>query len=71
MPSHAKLVAQACFMSFKSFPAFPRPESSRKNLRLDELEAFRMLAAEMLKMDRAGLEAALANGTIIEVNCDG
>ena len=30
-----------------------------------------MLAAEMLKMDRAGLEAALANGTIIEVNCDG
>ena len=64
MSSHAKLVVQACFIH-----GFAK--SSRKNLRLDELEAFRMLAAEMLKMDRAGLEAALANGTIIEVNCDG
>ena len=43
-------------------------KSSRQNLRRDELEAFRMLADEVLKMDRAGLEAALANGTNIEVN---
>ena len=43
-------------------------KSSRKNLRRDELEAFRMLVDEVLKMDRADLEAAQANGTNIEVN---
>ena len=46
-------------------------KSSRENLRRDELRAFRMLAGEMLVLDEADLEAALANGTIIEVNCDG
>ena len=46
-------------------------KSSRKNLRRDELEAFRMLADEMLGLTRAGLTAALANGTIIGVTCDG
>ena len=46
-------------------------KSSRKNLRRDELEAFRMLADEMLTLDQAGLKAAMANGTIVEVNCDG
>ena len=43
-------------------------KSSRTNLRRDEHEAFRLLADEMLKMDRADLEAAQANGTNIEVN---
>ena len=43
-------------------------KSDRDNLRRDELKAFRTLAGEMLKLDEAGLQAALANGTIIEVN---
>ena len=30
-----------------------------------------MLAGEMLELDEAGLGAALANGTIIEVSRDG
>ena len=46
-------------------------KSSRDNLRRDELKAFRMLADEMLAMDDAGLRAALANGTIMEVACHG
>ena len=46
-------------------------KSSRTSRRRDELEAFRMLADEMLTLDRAGLKAAMANGTIVEVNCDG
>ena len=45
-------------------------KSSRTNLRRDELEAFRLLADEMLGMTDAGLAAALANGTIIGVACD-
>lgn len=48
-----------------------RAKSDRENLRRDELEAFRTLADEMLKLDEPGLQAALANGTIIEVNYDG
>ena len=43
----------------------------RANLRRDELRAFRAIAAELLELNAAGLEAALANGTIIEVTCDG
>ena len=46
-------------------------KSDRQNLRRDELEAFRLLADEMLKLDGLGLQAALANGTIIEVTNDG
>ena len=45
-------------------------KSSRKNLRQHELEAFRMLADEMLGLTSASLAAALANGTIIRVTCD-
>ena len=45
-------------------------KSSRTNLRRDELEAFRLLADEMLGMTDADLAAALANGTIIEVTCN-
>ncbi len=43
----------------------------RQNLRRDELKAFRLLADEMLAMDTPGLDAALSNGTIVEVTCDG
>ena len=42
-------------------------ERSRKNLRRDELETFRLLADEYLALDRAGLAAAQAVGAIIEV----
>ena len=45
-------------------------KSSRENLRRDELEAFRLLADEMLGLTGADLAVALANGTIIEVRCD-
>ena len=45
-------------------------KSNRENLRRNELEAFRMLADEMLGLTGAGLAAALENGTIIEVTCD-
>ena len=46
-------------------------KSGRDNLRRDELKAFRLLAEEMLAMDDADLRAALSNGTIVEVACDG
>lgn len=46
-------------------------KSGRQNLRRDELMAFRALADEMLVLDRSELDAALANGTIIEVIRDG
>ena len=46
-------------------------KSARDNLRRDELQAFRKLADEMLALDEAGLEAALMNGTVVEVICDG
>ena len=46
-------------------------KSNRQNLRRDELRAFRLLADEMLRLDESGLQAALANGTIIEVTNDG
>ena len=54
-----------------AFFVYAFAKSSRKNLRRNELEAFRMLADEMLTLDQAGLEAAMANGTIVEVNCNG
>ena len=46
-------------------------KSHRENLRRDELRVFRAIAAELLELNEAGFEAALANGTIIEVTCDG
>ena len=46
-------------------------KSDRENLRRDELKAFRLLADEVLAMDEAGLGAALSNGTIVEVACNG
>lgn len=54
-----------------AFFVFGFAKSGRENLRRDELKAFRTLADAMLKLDEVGLHAALANGTIIEVNNDG
>ena len=45
-------------------------KSDRENLRHDELKALRRLADEMFALDKPGIEAMLANGTISEVNCD-
>ena len=39
--------------------------------RRDELMAFRALADEMLVLDESALDAALANGTIVEVMRNG
>ena len=60
----------------RSMPTWVAGSSSsglrgRDNIRRDELKAFRLLAEEMLGMDDAGLRAALSNGTIMEVACDG
>ena len=46
-------------------------KNARDNLRRDELRAFRKLTNEMLVLDESGIEAALTNRTVIEVNCDG
>ena len=45
-------------------------KSGRKNLRRDELVAFRLLADEYLALDQAGLTAAQSVGAIIQVKCD-
>ena len=65
--------AQSCYFAggnaASSYTGFAK--SDRDNLRRDELKAFRLLADEMLAMGDNGLPAALANGTIVEVACDG
>ncbi len=45
-------------------------KSDRDNLRRKELSGLRSLANEYLGLDAAGLTAAQATGTIIEVECD-
>ncbi len=45
-------------------------KSERENLRRDELRTLRRLAEDLFGLDRAELEAMLANGTISEVICD-
>ena len=45
-------------------------KSDRENLRRNELETFRLLADEYLALDKRGLAAAQAAGTIVEVKCD-
>ena len=54
-----------------AFFVFGFAKSGRENLRPDELKAFRTLADAMLKLDEVSLQAALVNGTIIEVKNDG
>ena len=55
----------------RAFFVYGFAKNDRKNLRRDELGAFRMLAGEMLELDEAGLDAALANETIMKLNRDG
>lgn len=54
-----------------SFFVYGFAKSDRDNIRKDELKAFRALANEMLALDAAALTAAMSNGTIMEVICDG
>lgn len=51
----------------RAFFVYGFPKSARKNIRDDELAAFRRLAGELLALDDAGLRAAIANETIMEV----
>jgi len=46
-------------------------KNDRDNIDRQELRAFRLLAAEMLAMDRRALTAALRNGTIMEIDGNG
>ena len=55
----------------RSFFAYGFAKSDRGNIRKDELKAFRKLADEMLGLDDKALQAAMSNGTIMEVICDG
>jgi hypothetical protein len=43
-------------------------KSDRDNVKADELRAFRRLADEMFRLDERALAAALANGTLVEVD---
>lgn len=55
----------------RAFFAYGFAKNDRANIARDELKAFRMLAGEMLGLDDDALGAAMANGTIMEVICDG
>jgi len=54
----------------RSFFVYGFAKKDRDNIRKDELKAFRALASEVLQLDQAGLKAAMANGTIMEVICN-
>lgn len=45
-------------------------KSDRENIDDDELAAFRRLAAELLALSQDLLDALVANGTLVEVDCD-
>lgn len=45
-------------------------KKARGNIRTDELRAFRMLADQLLALDEAALQAAMANGTVIEIGAE-
>ena len=55
----------------RSFFVYGFSKSGRSNIRKDELKAFRMLANELLGLNDNAMSAAMANGTIKEVICDG
>lgn len=55
----------------RSFFVYGFAKNSRDNIKKNELKAFRMLAGKMLDMDEAAVKAAMENGTIMEVICDG
>lgn len=50
--------------------AYGYAKSDRDDIELDELRAFRALARVMLALDREGLDHAMRNETIREINCD-
>ena len=49
--------------------AYGFPKNSQQNIGQSELKAFRKLAEVMLNFDGNGLQAAINNGTMIEVIC--
>lgn len=55
----------------RAFFVYGFAKNRRDNIRKDELEAFRMLAEEMLTLDDGALAAAKANGTLVEIGNDG
>lgn len=55
----------------RAFFVYGFAKSGRDNIRKDELRAFRRLADEMLGLDDTALQAAVANGAVTEVICDG
>lgn len=55
----------------RAFFVYGFAKSGRDNIRKDELRAFRRLADEMLGLNDTALQAAMTNGTITEVICDG
>ena len=55
----------------RAFFVYGFAKSDRDNIRRDELKAFRKLAGEMLAYDDKALEAALKNGTIMEIRPHG
>ena len=54
----------------RSFFVYGFAKKDRGNIQKNELTGFRKLASEMLQLDNAALQAAMANGTIMEVICD-
>ncbi|MEI6569390.1 MAG: type II toxin-antitoxin system RelE/ParE family toxin [Verrucomicrobiota bacterium] len=46
-------------------------KNEQDNIRDDELAAFRLLAAELMTYDDKALASAIANGTLMEVMCNG
>jgi hypothetical protein len=55
----------------RSFFVHGFAKSGQSNIRKDELKAFRILADELLGLNDNALGAAMENGTIKEVICDG
>ena len=55
----------------KAFFVYGFAKNERANIKQNELNAFRKLADQMLAYDETALAAAMANGTITRVECDG
>ena len=51
--------------------AYGFAKNQRENIGRPELKAFRKLSEVMLSLDDRALEAAISNGTMMEVICDG
>ena len=53
----------------KAFFVYGFPKNTRGNIRKDELQGFKELAAVMLGYDKTALAKAVKSGAIVEVNC--